>query len=143
MKKIILAAAVFSLFTFNFSHSQAQDVKIKKGKATMTEAQYNELKAKADAYDKAQADLTILRSKLMEANAPAPMNTFNDSASYAIGRDVFKQWNAQNLGINSQMAGQAMIDGVKGTSRINDMQAAPLLQRFQQDFENRQRAGVQ
>ena len=143
MKKVFLATAIFSLFTFLFSTSYAQDVKIKKGKATMTEAQYNELKAKADAYDKAQADLTILRSKLKEANAPVPLNTFNDSASYAIGRDVYNQWNAQQLGINGQMAGEAMIDGAKGTSRLNDMLARPLLQRFQQEFENRQRAGIQ
>lgn len=121
----------------------AQEIKIKKGKVTMTEAQYNDLKAKADAYDRATADVTILRSQLKEATTPAPMNTFNDSASYAIGRDVYNQWSAQQLGISGQQAGQAMIDGAKGSSRLNDMQARPLLQRFQQEFEMRQRAGVQ
>ena len=143
MKKVFLAAAIFSLFTFHFSFSQAQEVKIKKGKATMSEEYYNELKAKADAYDKAQADLTIMRSKLKEATTPAPMTTFNDSASYAIGRDVFNQWNSQQLGISGQMAGQAMIDGATGISRLNDKEAFPLLQRFQQEFERRMRAGVQ
>ena len=143
MKKIMLAAAAISLFCFQFSFAQAQEVKIKKGKATMSETQYYELKAKADAYDKAKGELAAVRTQLKEATAPVPMGTFNDSASYAIGRDVYNQWQAQRLGINGQMAGQAMIDGAKGTSHLNDIQAAPLLQRFQQDFEQRQRAGVQ
>lgn len=143
MKKVILAAAVFSLFISHFSLSQAQEVKIKKGKATMTEAQYNDLKAKADAYDQTLAELTITRSLLREATAPTPMHSFNDSASYAIGRDVYANWYSQKLGINGTMAGQAMIDLSKGQDRLTDQQSHPLLQRFQQEFERRQRAGVQ
>ena len=121
MKKILLAAAI-SIFSFQFSFSQAQDVTIKKGKATMTEAQYKALKAKADAYDRMTAS----------------MDSFNDSASYAIGRDIYNQWQSQNLGINGVMAGMAMIDGANGQSRFNDQQAIPLLQRFQKEFERRQ-----
>ncbi len=117
----------------------AQDVKIKKGKATMTEEQYNLLKAKADAYDKAQAEIAILRQKA----APATPKTFNDSASYAIGRDIYNQWANQNLGISGDMAGQAMKDCQNGTNTWSDQMARPLLQRFQQDFERRQREGVQ
>ena len=114
----------------------AQEVKIKKGKATMTEAQYNELKAKAEAYEEAQAELARLKAK------PQPVS-FNDSASYAIGCDVYKSWQQQNLGINGIMAGQAMIDCAKGQSTWNDQMTRPLLMRFQQEFEARQRAGVQ
>ena len=58
-KTFVLLAACALMGTLT-----AQEVTIKKGKATMTEAQYNELKAKADAYDSILA-------------APA---TFNDSA---------------------------------------------------------------
>lgn len=141
--KIVFCVTIFNFSFLIFNSTQAQEIKIKKGKVTMTEAQYNDLKAKADALERAQADMTILRSQLKEANTPTPMNTFNDSASYAIGRDVYSQWSAQQLGINGQMAGQAMIDGAKGVQRINNQQAGPLLQRFQMEFEQRQRAGVQ
>jgi len=119
--------------------ASAQEVKIKRGKATMTEEQYNALKAKADAYDKAQAELTTLRK---QSARPFP-KSFNDSASYAIGRDIYNQWAQQNLGINGIMAGQAMIDCAKGQNSWTDQMARPLLQRFQQDFERRQREGVQ
>ena len=61
MKKTILLMATCALM----GTAAAQDIQIKKGKVTMTEAQYNELRAKADAYDKMIA-------------APAK---FNDSAT--------------------------------------------------------------
>lgn len=137
MKKTAITLAAGLLLVC--SAASAQDVKIKKGKATMSEEQYNALKAKADAYDKAKAELEAVRKQ----SAPARPKTFNDSASYAIGRDVYTSWARQQLGIDGVMAGQAMIDCVKGTQQMNDQMAQPLLQRFQQDFENRQRAGVQ
>lgn len=136
MKKILLMAAAISIFNCQFPIVSAQDVKIKKGKATMTEAQYNELKAKAEAYEAAQAELAKLKAK------PTPA-TFNDSASYAIGRDLWNNWNQQRLGIDGVMAGQAMIDCAKGENTWTDQMARPLLQRFQQEFERRQHEGVQ
>ena len=92
MKKILLAAAI-SIFTFQFSTSNAQNVELK---------------------------------------------TFNDSASYAIGRDIFRNWEQQQLGIDARIAGQALIDAANAQSRLNDQQAFPLLQRFQKEFERRQ-----
>ena len=68
---LLLAGSMLAVSACN-----AQEVKIKKGKATMDEVYYNELRTKAEAYDRFMA-------------APA---SFNDSASYAIGRDIFKQW---------------------------------------------------
>ena len=122
MKKvfIVLAACAVAVSV------SAQEVTIKKGKVTMSESQYNELKAKAEAYDRM---------------ATAPAN-FNDSASYAIGRDIFKQWDAQQLGINGKMAGLALMECAAAQSRLNDQQAAPLLQRFQQEFELRNNPGA-
>ena len=118
MKKVfILLAACAVAMTVS-----AQEVKIKKGKATMSEAQYKELKAKADAYDKMTSGLA----------------TFNDSASYAIGRDIFKQWDAQQLGIDGRCAGLALIECSSKQSRLDDATATPLLQRFQSEFELRQ-----
>ena len=70
MKKVFLMLAVCLMVTA----ASAQEVKIKRGKATMTEEQYNALKAKADAYDKAQAELTTLRKQ----NAKVWPKSFND-----------------------------------------------------------------
>ena len=139
MKKVFLLLAVCTLVCT----ATAQDVKIKRGKVTMSEAQYNELKAKADAYDKAQSDLSAVRNQLEQTSKPVEPRTFNDSASYAIGRDVYNSWHSQNLGIDGKMAGQAMRDCEEGKNSWTDQMARPLLQRFQQNFERRQREGVQ
>lgn len=117
MKKTVLLLAACALM----GTAAAQDVTVKKGKATMSEAYYNELKAKAEAYDRM-------------TKAPAD---FNDSASYAIGRDIARQWDGQRLGINPIMAGLAMMEGANGQSRLTDETAMPLLQRFQQEYELR------
>lgn len=66
------------------------------------------------------------------------LKTFNDSASYAIGRDIFRNWEQQQLGIDARIAGQALIDAANAQSRLNDKEAFPLLQRFQKEFERRQ-----
>lgn len=70
------------------------------------------------------------------------LKTFNDSASYAIGRDIFRNWEQQQLGIDARIAGQALIDAANGQSRLNDQQAFPLLQRFQEEFELRNNAAA-
>lgn len=71
------------------------------------------------------------------------LNSYNDSASYAIGRDIFNSWQQQNLGINIEAATQAMRDCAAGKSRWGDEVSRPLLMRFQQEFEKRQREGVE
>ena len=48
MKRTVLLLAVCALMV---TAASAQEVKVKRGKATMTEEQYNALKAKADAYE--------------------------------------------------------------------------------------------
>ena len=53
MKKTVLLLTACALAGM----ATAQDVTIKKGKATMTEAYYNELQAKADAYEQMKAKL--------------------------------------------------------------------------------------
>ena len=142
MKKIALLLAVCLMATA----ADAQAVKIKRGKAIMSEEYYNSLKASAEGYAKAQAEIDELNKQIesMKRQNTAPaMRSFNDSASYAIGRDIYNSWEQQRLGINGEMAAQAMKDNAKGFSQLSDMQSRPLLQRFQQQFEQRQRAGVQ
>ena len=133
MKKTIVMVAMGAALLCGAA-AQAQDVKIKKGKATMTEAYYNELKAKAEAYDQLKA-----KADAYDQLRAAPV-TFNDSASYAIGRDIYNQWNAQQLGIDGRMAGLAMMECAIAQPRFGDNVAHPLLQRFQRAFEERSQA---
>lgn len=133
MKKTIVMVAMGAVLLCGAA-AQAQDVKIKKGKATMTEAYYNELKAKAEAYDQLKA-----KADAYDQLRAAPV-TFNDSASYAIGRDIYNQWNAQQLGIDGRMAGLAMMECAIAQPRFGDNVAHPLLQRFQRAFEERSQA---
>lgn len=133
MKKTIVMVAMCAALLCGAA-AQAQDVKIKKGKATMTEAYYNELKAKAEAYDQLKA-----KADAYDQLRAAPV-TFNDSASYAIGRDIYSQWNAQQLGIDGRMAGLAMMECAIAQPRFGDNVAHPLLQRFQRAFEERSQA---
>jgi FKBP-type peptidyl-prolyl cis-trans isomerase FklB len=139
MKKILFVAVAISIFNFQFSIVSAQQVKIKKGKVTMSEEYYNSLMAQTAQLDAARARIAELEAKL----ARPAMKNFNDSASYAIGRDMYTNWTQRQLGIDAKMAAQAMLDDANGYSQLSDAQAAPLLQRFQMEFERKQRAGVQ
>lgn len=137
MKKVLIALT--TLFLLGATAAQAQEVKIKKGKVTMSEEYYKSLMASADGYIKAQERIAELEKLL----AAEPMMTFTDSASYAIGRDMYTTWTQRQLGINAKMAAQALEDDANGYSQLSDAQANSLLQRFQQNFERKQREGVQ
>lgn len=142
MKKTLLIAALISLGIT----TMAQDVKIKRGKVTMSEADYNMLKQKADAYEAAQKALNETleayqkQQSMNDMYKPIVLKDFNDSASYAIGKDIYQGWLQQKLGINGQAAGQSMIDCYKGQNTWTNEMMRPLLVRFQQNFEKRQRA---
>ncbi len=142
MKKTIFIAVLLVLST----SVMAQDVTIKRGKVTMSEADYNLLKQKADAYENAQKalDETLAayqkQQSMNDMYRPIVLKDFNDSASYAIGKDIYQSWLQQNLGINGQAAGQSMIDCYKGQNTWTNEMMRPLLNRFQQEFEKRQRA---
>ena len=137
--KTLLVVAAISILNFQFTVSQAQELKIKKGKVTMSEEYYNSIKKQLTELDAAKARIAELEKKL----AVPTLSNFNDSASYAIGRDMYTNWTQRQLGINAKMAAQAMIDDANGYSQLSDAQAAPLLQRFQMEFEKRQHAGIQ
>lgn len=141
MKRIILTILILSVgITAN-----AQDVKIRKGKVTMSESDYNMLKQKADAYESVQKALNETlaayqkQQQMNDMYKPIVLKNFNDSASYAIGKDIYQSWLRDNLGINGQAAGQSMIDCYKGQNTWTEAMTRPLLQRFQQEFEKRQR----
>lgn len=140
MKKCIIIIAALVLA----GAANAQEVTIKKGKATMSEADYNTLKQKADMYEATQKALNATTAEyenmLQRYNMykPLELKSFNDSASYAIGHDIYASWMQQNLGINGFAAGQAMMDSYRGQYTWGEQIARPLLSRFQQEFEKRQ-----
>lgn len=142
MKKILLTLTILILGTA----LNAQQVTIKKGKVTMSEADYNLLKQKADAYESVQKALNETleayqkQQQMNDMYRPIELKSFNDSASYAIGKDIYQSWLRDNLGINGQAAGQSMIDCYKGQNTWSEATMRPLLQRFQQEFEKRQQA---
>lgn len=142
MKKTLIVAALLAAGIT----ATAQDVKIRRGKATMSEADYNMLKQKADAYEKTQKALDETLSAYQKQQSmndmyrPIELKTFTDSASYAIGMDIYMTWLQQNIGINAQAAGQSMIDCYKGQNKWKNEMIRPLLTRFQREFDERQRA---
>jgi FKBP-type peptidyl-prolyl cis-trans isomerase len=142
MKKTIIIVA---LLTVGIT-AMAQEVKIKRGKVTMSEADYNMLKQKADAYEATLKALNETLEAYQKQQSmdnlykPIVLKDFNDSASYAIGKDIYQSWLQHNLGINGQAAGQSMIDCYKGQNTWTNEMMRPLLSRFQQEFETRQRA---
>ena len=142
MKKVIIILAAVCLAWA----ASAQDVTIKRGKVTMSEADYNMLKAKADMYEKAQQSLdqTTKEYERMEQRynmyKPVELKNFNDSASYAIGHDIYASWLQQKLGINAFAAGQSMMDSYRGQYTWDEKTTRALLNRFQQEFEKRQQA---
>lgn len=142
MKRTLLTLTLLAL-TFAVT---AQEVTIKRGKATMSEADYNMLKQKADAYEAAQKALNETlaayqkQQQMNDMYRPIELKTFIDSASYAIGKDIYQAWLRDNLGINGEAAGQSMIDCWKGQNTWTENMMRPLLDRFQQQFEERQKA---
>lgn len=139
MKKLAILTAALILGT----GAMAQDVKVKKGKVTLTEAEYNELKSKADQFEPMSQKLTSAQNALRkerERNQMPQMANYIDSASYAIGKDLADMWKQQNLGLNLRMVAQSLLDEAEGRNTWNQRMRMPILQRFQQEFEMRQRA---
>lgn len=142
MKKTLFIALLLAVGVT----AMAQEVTIKRGKVTMSEADYNLLKQRADAYEatKKALDETLAayqkQQSMNDMYRPIVLKDFNDSASYAIGKDIYQSWLQQNLGINGEAAGQSMIDCYKGQNTWTNEMMRPLLNRFQQEFEKRQRA---
>ena len=98
MRKVIILLAILAVGMT----ATAQDVKIKRGKVTMSEADYNVLKQKADLYEKTQKvlDETLAayqkQQQMNDMYRPIVLKDFNDSASYAIGKDIYQSWLQQN-----------------------------------------------
>ena len=91
MKKAFILLAIL---TVGMAAATAQDVKIKRGKVTMSEADYNVLKQKAELYEKTQQALNETlaayqkQQQMNDMYRPIELKDFNDSASYAIGQDI-------------------------------------------------------
>ena len=124
--------------------AQSADVTVKRGKAVMDEAYYYQLKQKADELQRLaeqneslQQQLENAKKDLAKQKTPE-VRTFNDSASYAIGKDLASNWQRQNLGINLRVVAQSLIDMADGKNNWTQAQMSPILRRFQSDFEKRE-----
>lgn len=142
MKKII--SSVFLLACAMTAIAQSADVTVKRGKAVMDEAYYYQLKQKADELQRLaeqneslQQQLDNAKKDLAKQKTPE-VRTFNDSASYAIGKDLASNWQRQNLGINLRVVAQSLIDMADGKNNWTQAQMSPILRRFQSDFEKRE-----
>lgn len=142
MKKLILTLCALGCTASLMA--QTPEVTIKRGKASMDEAYYYQLKQKADAYTKLtqqneelQKQLDIANAELKKNQTPK-INTFNDSASYAIGKDIATNWQQQKLGINLEIVALSLQDMAKGKNNWSRQTMNPILQRFQREFEQRQ-----
>lgn len=146
MKKYF-AIIAFCLLTASVSHvfAQASEVTIKKGKAVLDEAYYYQLKQDANTARNLEAQVEELQNKLDKANAELkkrenkPLLSFNDSASYAIARDIANAWQQQQLGINTEVVAQSFWDLSHGVNNWSRETMQPLLQRFQTQFEQREK----
>src|SRR5574344_818112 len=141
MKKIFFCACLLA-FGATTCMAQSWVVKEKKGKVTMDKAYYLDLKAQATRSDSLQAEITRLQGEVAKeknnANQRTQILTFNDSASYAIGRDLHDNWARQSLGINLDAVIQSLKDCQHGQNTWSDATLQSLLQRFQKNFEERE-----
>ncbi len=143
MKKFFLFLATFGMVAA--VAAQSDEVTIKRGKAVMSEAYYYQLKQKADAYERLNVQVEETQKKLDAANdelkkkQTKPIRTFNDSASYAIARDIATNWQQQQLGIDIEIVAQSLLDLAHGVNNWNQKVTQSLLHRFQQQFDERQR----
>lgn len=146
MKKIVILASLLALGA-SVTMAQSWVVKEKKGKVTIDKNYFEQLKRNAARADSLQANVTRLQKEVAEqknaANQRASILSFNDSASYAIGRDLHDSWMRQRLGINMEAVIQSLKDCQHGQNTWNEKTLHSLLQRFQQQFEERQRAQQQ
>lgn len=141
MKKIIIALAVAAMATGTL---QAQNVTIKRGKVTMSEADYKLMKEHSDRYEIIAQKLVGAQRKIDQLEAQTTeIKTFNDSASYAIGKDMYAAWSRQKLGVNYKAVAQSLIDCANDNNVMSDNMVRTLLQRFQMDFERRQAEALQ
>lgn len=139
MKKLVILTTALLLG----AGAMAQDVKVKKGKVTLTEAEYLELKSKADQFEPMSQKLTSAQNALRkerDRNQRVELKTQIDSASYAIGKDIADMWGQQKLGLNLRAVAQSLIDEAEGRNTWNQSVRMPILQRFQRELEQRQRA---
>lgn len=142
MKKILVSALVLAMGGSCLAQSWVVE-KNRKGQAVMDYAYYEQMQYKANKCDSLQAEVERLNGEVKternRANQRTPIISFNDSASYAIGRDLHDSWQRQSLGINVDAVIQSLKDCRQGQNTWNEQTMRPLLQKFQQNFEARQR----
>lgn len=149
MKKTFILIAACCLT--GVAMAQSDEVTIKRGKAVMSESYYYQMRQEMEEMSK---ELKSLQNELKTAKATEAklteqvkrldhghkqITTFNDSASYAIARDIAASWQQQHLGIDLDIVSQSFYDMAHGNAGFPPQVSQSLLQRFQQNFEENQR----
>ena len=145
MKKTFILVSLLALGTAAMAQSN-DNITVKKGKVTMTQEHYDALMAQMEKMKQENAalqkEIVSCGEQLNEAKKHGgkgvALRTFNDSASYAIGQDILRSWTNNKLGIDGNAAAQGMMDMQSGNLRLSVPQMQMLLQRFQQQFDERQ-----
>ena len=141
MKKIILSIALVAFTTA----IMAQDVTIKKGKVTMSEKDYNELKEMAKSYEITSQKVTTMQRRLrqLEENYITEVGTFQDSVSYAIGCDMYNNLERQKLDLNYKAVAKALMDCANNKQEMTPQTISIMIQRFNKEFERKQQEKIQ
>ena len=140
MKKTVILSLSLLLAGAAFS----QEITCKKGKCTVPEAYLKELQEKAARAEKLEAELQKTTQnyenqlKAARSAMSIKLHDFTDSASYAIGKDLFNNWSMQGLPIDVEVVGHSLIDCANNKNKFTAQTMNPLLQRFQQEFDRKQ-----
>ncbi|MDY5968824.1 MAG: FKBP-type peptidyl-prolyl cis-trans isomerase N-terminal domain-containing protein, partial [Bacteroidales bacterium] len=145
MKKYLISILLLAMGGSCLAQSWVVE-KNRKGQAVMDYAYYEQLQNKAAQYDSLQAEIARLNGEVMSlrnrVNHRTPIISFNDSASYAIGRDLYNGWKNQELDINVEAVAQSLRDSKQGQNTWDEPTLRQLLQKFQRNFEARQQANL-
>lgn len=75
---------------------------------------------------------------------PDSLQTTNDSVSYVLGKNMYRNFERRGLDINKKLVAKALMDAIKGQDTlITQEQAKPLMQQFQKKMMKKRRQRMQ
>jgi hypothetical protein len=75
---------------------------------------------------------------------PDSLQSTNDSVSYVLGKNLYRNFERQGLDINKKLVAQALMDAINGQDTlIKQDRAKPLMQQFQKKMMEKRRQRMQ
>ncbi len=75
---------------------------------------------------------------------PDSLRSKNDSVSYVLGKNMYRNFERQGLDINKKLVAQALMDAIEGQDTlIKQERAKPLMQQFQQKMMKKRKQRMQ